>query len=134
MEAEEAALDGVEAQAHPVTAIRFLVDWPAPARAARVVLARAAELDGERFETLSPAAEALDAEHPLAATLMRRAMIEDTLRGAKSKRYRHAARHLAECAACAAAIADYGDHPTHDDFLATLREDHRRKHGFWGLV
>lgn len=134
VEAEETALDGVEAQAHPVTAIRFLVDWPAPARAARVVLARAAELDGNRFETLSPAAEALDADHPLAATLMRRAMIEDTLRGAKSKRYRHAARHLAECAACAAAIADYGDHPTHDAFVSTLREDHRRKHGFWSLV
>jgi hypothetical protein len=61
-------------------------------------------------------------------------MIEDTLRGAKSKRYRHAARHLADCAACDAAIADYGDHPTHDAFLATLREDHRRKHGFWSLV
>ncbi|WP_412508586.1 DUF6880 family protein [Roseovarius sp. SYSU LYC5161] len=134
MEAEEAALDRVEAQSHPVSAIRFLVDWPAPARAARVVLARAAELDGNRFETLTPAAEALDADHPLAATLMRRAMIEDTLRSAKSKRYRHAARHLADCAACDAAIADYGDHPTHDAFLATLREDHRRKHGFWSLV
>ncbi|RBI70908.1 hypothetical protein DQW77_13220 [Roseovarius sp. TE539] len=134
MEAEEAALDFVEAQAHPVPAVRFLVDWPAPARAARVVLARAAELDGNRFETLTPAAEALDADHPLAATLMRRAMIDDTLRGAKSKRYRHAARHLADCAACDSTIADYGDHPTHESFLATLRENHGRKHGFWSLV
>jgi hypothetical protein len=80
-EAAVAALDSVEAQAHPVTAIRFLVDWPAPARAAWVVLARSTDLDGDRFETLTPAAEALAAEHPLAATLMRRAMIEDTLRG-----------------------------------------------------
>jgi hypothetical protein len=134
MEAEEAALDLVESHPHFGIAIRFLVDWLAHERAARVVLARAEELDGNRFETLTPAAEALDADHPLAATLMRRAMIEDTLRGAKSKRYRHAARHLADCAACDAAIADYGDHPTHDAFLATLREDHRRKHGFWNLV
>src|SRR6056297_1055528 len=120
MEAEETALDGVESHPHVGMAIRFLVDWPAPARAARVVLTRAAE--------------ALDADHPLAATLMRRAMIEDTLRGAKSKRYRHAARHLADCAACDANIADYGDHPTHDDFLTMLRDHHRRKHGFWSLV
>src|SRR6056297_1503270 len=134
MEAEETALDDVESHPHVGMAIRFLVDWPAPGRAARVVLARVSELDGNRYETLTPAAEALDAEHPLAATLMRRAMIKDTLRGAKSKRYRHAARHLAECAACDAAITDYGDHPTHDAFVATLREDHRRKHGFWGLV
>jgi hypothetical protein len=27
--------------------------------------------------------------------LLRRAMVEDTLKGAKSTRYRHAARHLA---------------------------------------
>ena len=134
MEAEETALDLVEAHSHPGMAIRFLVDWPAPARAARVVLSRAGELDGNRYETLTPAAEALEADHPLAATLMRRAMIEDTLRGAKSKRYRHAARHLAECAACDTAIAEYGDHPTHDEFLETLRADHPRKHGFWGLV
>lgn len=93
-----------------------------------VVLARSKGLDEDRFETLTPAAEAL------AATLMRRAMIEYTLRGAKSKRYRHAARHLAACAACDTAIADYGDHPTHDAFLASLREDHRRKHGFRGLA
>ncbi|MGI3212046.1 DUF6880 family protein [Roseovarius tibetensis] len=107
-------------------AIRLLADWPAPARAARLFCSKG--LDEDRFETLTPAAEAL------AATLMRRAMIDYTLRGAKSKRYRHAARHLAACAACDTAIADYGDPPTHDAFLASLREDHRRKPGFWGLA
>ena len=35
-------------------------------------------------------------------------MIEDTLDGAKSKRYRHAARHLAECQSLASLISDYG--------------------------
>jgi hypothetical protein len=58
----------------------------------------------------------------------------DTLTGGKSTRYRHAARHLAECQACDAAIEDYADHPSHTQFLAVLKQEHGRKHGFWRLV
>ena len=134
VEAEEAALDVAEAYPHPGAAIAFLVHWPSHDRAARVVLARAEELDGNAYHTLATAADALEARHPLAATLMRRAMVMDTLTGAKSKRYRHAARHLAECQSCDAAIEDYGDFPTHTEFHKMLKQDHGRKHGFWRLV
>ena len=134
VEAEEAALDLAVAHADPGAAISFLVAWPAHARAARVVQARAEELDGNAFHTLTSAADALEAEYPLAATLMRRAMIEDTLLGAKSKRYRHAARHMAECAACDTAIDDHARFPTHARFVDTLRQRHGRKHGFWRIV
>ena len=61
-------------------------------------------------------------------------MIEDTLNGAKHKRYRCAAKHLAECAASDAAIADYANFPRHERFLWALQEQHSRKHGFWRLV
>ncbi|WP_139196145.1 DUF6880 family protein [Salinihabitans flavidus] len=84
--------------------------------------------------TLTPAANALEANHPLAATLMRRAMIEYTLGGAKSKRYRHAARHLAECRFCDPAIEDYGNVLPHGQFVEGLREKHGRKYGFWHLI
>ncbi len=134
IEAEEAALAFAEAYPLLGAAISFFVGWPSHDRAARVVLARAEELDGNSYHTLSTAADALEPEHPLAATLMRRAMVLDTLTGAKSKRYRHAARHLAECQACDAAIEDYGDLPPHRQFLETLKQDHGRKHGFWRLV
>lgn len=87
IEAEERALDLAEAHPHLGGAIAFLVGWPCPDRAARMVVARADELDGNAYETLSSAADALEAGHPLAASLMRRAMIEDALDGAKSKRY-----------------------------------------------
>lgn len=134
IEAEERALDLAEGfpRLHP--ALRFLLDWPAPDRAARVVLARAAELDGNAYEVLTPAADLLQAEHPLAATLLRRAMIGYTLEGAKSKRYRHAARHLAECQSCDVMIEDYGDVAPHATYLAQLRDTHARKFGFWQLV
>ncbi len=134
IEAEEAALDFAEAYAHLEAAINFLVDWPSHDRAARVVLARAEELDGNSYHTLTTAADALEAEHPLAATLMRRAMVLDTLTGGKSKRYRHAARHLAECQSCDTSIEDYGDFPSHTQFLEVLKQEHGRKHGFWRLA
>ena len=134
LEAEEKALDLAEAHPHLGAALGFLIDWPAHARAARLVVARADDLDGNAYALLTPAAAALETEHPLAATLLRRAMIEDTLDGAKSKRYRHAARHLAECEACDPAIADHGDVPAHAPFVETLRQKHGRKHGFWHLV
>ena len=76
------------------TALHFLHTWPEHRYAARLVLARQAEINGNLYFLLDPAARWLEVVHPLAATLLRRAMIEDTLGGAKSKRYRHAVRHL----------------------------------------
>ncbi|MBS1301520.1 DUF6880 family protein [Loktanella sp. SALINAS62] len=134
VEAEETALDVVEAYPRLAATISFLVEWPALERAARVVLARRGELDGDGYTTLTTAAEALDARYPLAATLLRRAMIEDTLNGAKSTRYRHAVRHLAECQASDQAITDFGAVLTHQEFVAALREKHARNYGFWSLV
>ncbi|MGR3383368.1 MULTISPECIES: DUF6880 family protein [Alphaproteobacteria] len=127
-------MDFAETYPRVEAAVGFLVDWSAHARAARVVMARADELDGNSYHTLSTTADAIEAEHPLSATLMRRAMIEDSLDGAKSKRYRHAARHLEECQSCDAAIEDHGDAPTHAEFVTALKEKHPRKHGFWRLT
>ena len=42
-------------------------------------------------------------------------MIDDTLDGAKSTRYSHAARHLMECQSRASAIQDYGPFDTWAD-------------------
>jgi len=134
IEAEEKALTLAESHSHPGAALGFLIDWPAHDRAARVVLSRANELDGDAYHLLTETANALEAEHPLAATVIRRAMVQDTLDGARSTRYRHAARHLAECQANDAVIADYNGFPTHAQFVATLKDKHARKYGFWQLV
>lgn len=113
IEAEERALDFAEQYPYLSTAISFLLKWPAPAQAAKIIEARADELDGNSYYTMTEAADALEAEYPLAATLMRRSMIDDTLNGAKHKRYRYAAQHLAECATSDALIMDYGNFPSH---------------------
>lgn len=134
MEAEERALDHAESFPHLAAAIAFLTNWPAPVRAARLVVARAADLDGNAYDTLTAAAAALSAEQPLAATLIRRAMIQDTLDGGKSKRYRYAAGHLAECQSSDPDIDDFGNFPNHAAFVEALKQKHGRKHGFWHLV
>ena len=115
-------------------ALHFFQEWPDQAGAAQLVLARASEIDGNLYFMLDPAARLIEGRHPLAATLLRRAMIEDTLAGAKSSRYKHAARHLLECASLAPGIQDFGAFETHDAFVGRLRAKHGRKTGFWGQV
>ena len=134
IEAEEKARAFAETYPHLGASIHFLTVWPDLPRAARVITARAGELDGNSYETLTAAADALEPNHPLAATMLRRAMIKDTLEDAKSKRYRHAARHLEECRACAAFIQDFAGFPSHAEFLAGLKLHHGRRYGFWEIV
>lgn len=134
MEMEERALGFVHASPHFHEALSFLVRWPALERAADLVVTRAAELDGDLYHMLVPAAEALEAKHPLAATLVRRALIDFTLTAARSTRYRHAARHLLECRGLAGEIADFGAFETHEAYHARLKAEHGRKSSFWSLI
>ena len=115
-------------------ALHFFQKWSAHRQAADLVVARHGEINGNLYYLVDPAARWLEGAHPLAATLLRRALIEDTLDGAKSTRYRHAARHLAECRALATLIGDYGRFETHATFVSRLRAKHSRKSGFWTLI
>lgn len=134
MQAEERALDHAQRHEDLLQALSFLLSWPALGRAARLVSERAAELDGDHYEILTPAAEALADKYPLAATLLLRAMIDFSLTRSRASRYRHAARHMVECARLAAAIDDFGAAETHAAYAARLRREHERKSGFWSLL
>ena len=112
-------------------ALAFFTAWPALDNASRLVLQRGEQLNGDLYEFLPPTADALDANHPLAATIIRRALIDFALGHARSKRYRHAARHLHECERAALRIGDFGIYATHDAYVKELRAKHGRKSGFW---
>jgi hypothetical protein len=133
-EAEERAMKYALDFRNFSAALDFFREWPDQARAAQLVLTRASEIDGNFYFLLDPIARLIEGKHPLAATLLRRAMIEDTLNGAKSSRYKHAARHLLECQSLASSIQDYGTFETHDAFASRLRTMHSRKTGFWGQL
>jgi hypothetical protein len=71
---------------------------------------------------------------PLAATLLLRAIIDFTLENARFKRYKHAARHVEECARLAASIGDYAGFETHAEYDARIRDKHCRKTSFYRLI
>jgi hypothetical protein len=134
IEAEERAMVHVLQYPSIHQALSFLINWPALDRAAELVLHRARGLDGDHYHLLTPAADALEGKHPLAATLLRRALIDFALEEARSSRYRHAARHLLECQSLAGSIEDYGPFETHEAYRDRLRVEHGRKSSFWSLV
>ncbi|MBG0800444.1 hypothetical protein HUN39_16335 [Methylocystis sp. FS] len=127
VEAESRALDFAENFEPFSAALSFLAAWPAPDRVGKLVLTRADKLDGDRYEVLTPVADALAGKHPLAATLALRAMIEFSLDSGRSSRYKHAARHFQECASLALAIADFGQFEPHKPFVARMRGKHGKK-------
>ncbi|WP_420381334.1 DUF6880 family protein [Novosphingobium sp.] len=130
-EAEIRALDYVARHPDFNRALAFLVDWPAPDLAAKLIMTRQGELDGNQYDILNRAAEVLENRHPLAATLALRAMIDFTLIKARHTRYAHAARHLQTCADLGRHIADFGDRRDHAAYVAHLRLAHGRKAAFW---
>jgi Family of unknown function (DUF6880) len=133
-EAEAKALDLAKSHASQLHGLAFLINWPALDRAADLVVTRADELNGNHYEVLTPAAEALSAKHPLAAILCLRAMIDFALEKARSSRYGHAARHLTECKGLAQSIEDFGPFEVHETYESRLRDTHGRKSGFWSRV
>lgn len=134
VEAEEAAMAYVMAYPEPLSALQFLIEWPALDRAAKLVQQRFNALDGDRYEILTPVAEVLSQRFPLAATLALRALIDFTLKASRSSRYQHAARHLSDCATLASQIEDFGTFEPHASYIALLRRDHGCKTGFWSQV
>ena len=132
-EAEIVALDLVGAHADFHSALAFLLDWPAHDRAAKLILERQGELDGNLYELLTSAAEALEDRHPLAATLSLRAVIDFSLFHGKHKRFGHAARHLRTCEDLARRIEDFGDRRDHAGYRAHLWRLHGRRNGFWNV-
>jgi hypothetical protein len=131
---EEKALDLVADHDDLEEALWFLLHWPEPHRAARLVLAAPKPLNGDRYILLVSLAELLEQRQPLAATVCLRAMVDFTLKLARSKRCSQAARQLETCHRLAAAINDWGELVDHGSSMAQLRRDHGRKYGFWGEV
>jgi hypothetical protein len=134
LEAEERAMSYALKYSNIHQALAFLVSWPALDKAAALVTQRSGELNGDHYEILSPAAEALTAKYPVAATLLLRAMIDFSLKKGRASRYRHAARHFAECASLASTIGDFGAVEPHEDYSSRLKQEHGRKTAFWTLV
>jgi len=134
VEAEEQAFSVAEQHPLPLAALQFLVFWPSLARAARYVIEHCHDWDGDAYEIYEPAAERLSADHPVAASLLLRAMVVFALSMGRSKRYRYAAEHLRQCERLEARIDDWQGFESHASFVGRLREAFAQKWSFWQLL
>lgn len=133
-EALDKALDYARDYPDMTKALAFLIEWPSLNHASARLIKDTDKLDGNAYVTLTELGKILDENYPLAATFVRRAMVEFALIHAKTKRYKYVARHIRECAASAAHIDDWVGYPDHKSWLTPLMRAHDRKLGVWDHV
>lgn len=119
-------------------ALDFLTAWPRLDLAAALVEREAKEWNGAYWETLSEAAVALENDHPLAATILYRALLDDILDRGRSSAYGHGARHLAQLSVLANRVDQEGlsrlGLESHAAYELGLQKAHGRKSAFWSKV
>ena len=130
----ERAFAHAAAQPERFGALAFFLDWPRLDLAARLVVAHHASWDGRHYTELAPAAEALRHDHPGAATILYRALIDDVLVRARSPAYGHAARYLARLDDLNVEAVTVLGIPDHAAYRAGLKQAHARKAAFWAAV
>jgi hypothetical protein len=133
VEAEERACEVARQHASPEAALKFFLDWPRLDLAADLIVTHRQHWHGGDWHFLPKIASLLERDHPLAATILYRALLDDILDKARSKAYVHGAKYLAKLALLAdeADASRPAEVPDHTTYLTALKADHPRKSGFW---
>ena len=136
VEAEDRAHAFALEMANPEVALQFFLDWPRLDLAAKLITTHPHRWDGGDWHILPKVAGLLEHDHPLAATILYRALLDNILDRARSKAYGHGAKYLwklDQLAGEADPILPSGmtDHAT---YLAGIKKAHSRKSGFWACV
>ena len=103
--------------------------------AAELCIERRREIQEGNSYTLGEKAELFESQgHPLAASLIYRALLDEILARGYSRAYHHAANYYERLGQVASRISDWRGEPDHDAYRANLRYQHGRKSGFWSRV
>lgn len=131
IEAEERELDFAMNSNRPLSAFRLLLEWPDYDRAAKLVLSP--EIEDVAF--LNDVPDHLLAEfelrHPLAATLIYRCAIAESLMRGGQGGVKLAAKLLLNCARLAPLIEDFDEYDSHDEYLNDLRSVRSTRSKLW---
>lgn len=96
------------------------------------LLQRSEQLNGDLYVRLLPLAEALEKwGRFLISCLIYRALLDSILARAQSKYYPHGVKYLKKLDQLAPFVTDWQTWQTHEMYLATLQELHKRKLAFW---
>ena len=133
IEAEERAHEFALEKAEPETALLFFLNWPRLDLAAKLIKAHPHRWDGRDWQILPKVAKLLEHEHPLAATILYRVLLDDILDRARSKAYSHGIKYLKKLTLLSAEAdpTHGGGIIDHETYLAHLKKNHPRKTGFW---
>ena len=136
IEAEDRAHAFALEKAKPEEALQFFLDWPRLDLAAKLVTTHPHRWDGGDWHNLPIIAGLLEHDHPLAATILYRALLDSILDRARSKAYGHGAKYLGKLTLLAqeADAMHPGTMTDHATYLAKLKKTHPRKSGFWARV
>lgn len=135
IEAEERAMSVARDHPNIMAALAFFMAWPRLDQAGALVITR---WDGGDWHIIPEIADALRHEHPTAATILYRRLLDSILARARSKAYGHGARYLATLHSIAPAAetdpARPADLEPHAAYLAGLKAAHARRAAFWSGV
>ncbi len=136
IEAEERAHELAMEQAEPEVALQFFLDWPRLDLAAKLIATYPHRWDGGDWHILPKIAGLLEHDHPLAATILYRALLDSILDRGRSKAYGHGAKYLGKLVVLAqeADAMRPGTMTDHATYLGKLKQTHPRKSGFWARV
>lgn len=110
----------------------FMLELELFENAETYLLAHHEELNGDYYDYLLPMAETLEAAgHPLAASVLYRALIDSILKKARSKIYHYGVRYLKILDLLATRVSDWDRIETHDEYFEHLKSTHGRKTSFW---
>lgn len=105
-----------------LSALHFFLEWPDLLSASQLVIKRADEIDGDDYEFINHAADALRDKYPLAAALLLRSMIDFALKHERTTRYKYVIDHLQDCEKLDADIDDYGIYKSHESYKDIFRK------------
>lgn len=136
IEAEERAHAIALEKSDPDAALQFFLDWPRLDLAAKLITTHPHSWDGGDWHILPKIASLLEHDHPVAATILYRTLLDSILDRARSKAYGHGAKYLGKLALLAhdADPIRPGTMTDHATYLAKLKKTHPRKSGFWARV
>ena len=117
--------------------LAFLTDIHQWNEVEAIIIARtkAETLDGSNYSLFRKLSNSLSQqEKNLAATLLRRVLVEDVLDRAQSKYYHYAVSDLKKANDFAESVTNWQDFASHQAFMQSLQTRHARKHAFWSKV
>jgi hypothetical protein len=117
-------------------ALDFLLSWPNLDQAAELVILHRKHWSGAFHKILLEAADALERAHPVAATILYRALLDDILEKSKNKAYAHGAVYfqaLEDLTPRFTALPGI-DIENPPSYRAGIQKIHGRKSGFWSLL